>query len=87
MTQRLSDLSGHAYGSARFPTSISEIPTYLANLDPMTAGLILLTACAAFLVWSGSAGERASRARQRSGTPITLPPPMDLTQTARRKDS
>ncbi|GAB5449090.1 hypothetical protein [Gymnodinialimonas sp.] len=85
MTQRLSDLSGHAYGSASFPTSISEIPVYLANLDPLTAGLILLAGCAAFLVWSGSSGERAARARQRSGEPITLPPPMDMTQSARRK--
>ena len=77
MTQRISDLSGHAYGHARFPTSIEEIPGFLASLDPMTAGLILLAGCAAFLVWSGSAGERAShRARQRSGRAITLPPPM-----------
>ncbi|WP_341862382.1 hypothetical protein [Gymnodinialimonas sp. 57CJ19] len=77
MTQRLSDLSGHAYGSSRFPTSISEVPTYLANIDPMTAGLILLAACAAYLVWSGNADERARHsARQRSGKGITLPPPI-----------
>jgi hypothetical protein len=77
VTQRLSDLGGHAYGLTRFPTSFAEIPTYLASLDPMTVGLCLLGACAAFLVWSGSEDERAAnRARQRSGKGVTLPPKM-----------
>ena len=78
-------MTGHAYGSGRFPTSVSEIPAYLANLDPMTAGLILLAACAAYLVFSGSAGERAVRARQRSGKAITLPPPMYPSDRAQRR--
>lgn len=63
---------------------------YLANLDGMTAGLILLAGCAAFLVWSGSAGERDARARQRSGDAITLPPPIipyEFTKEARDRRS
>jgi len=77
VTQRLSDLSGYAAGRANFPSSVSEIPQYLANLDPMTVGLILLAACAAYLVWAGGTDERArSRARPRSGRGVTLPPPM-----------
>ncbi|WP_224814067.1 hypothetical protein [Hasllibacter sp. MH4015] len=75
MTQRLSDLGGHAYNFAQFPRSFDEIPTYLANLDPMTAGLILLASASAFLVWAGSDRERrARRARARSGHKVTLPP-------------
>ncbi len=77
MTQRLSDLGGHAFGPVSFPTSLAEVPMFLASLDAMTVGLCLLGACAAYLVWSGSESERSkNRARQRSGYKVTLPPKM-----------
>lgn len=86
MTQRLSDLGGHAFGTVSFPTSLAEVPTYLANLDAMTAGLILLAGCAAYLVWCGSEDERArNRARRASGHKVTLPPPLYPDDRATRR--
>lgn len=77
MPQRLSDLGGHVFGPVSFPTSLAEVPIFLASLDAMTVGRCLLGACAAYLVWCGSEGERSqNRSRQRSGHKVTLPQKM-----------
>ncbi|OAN75837.1 hypothetical protein A8B78_15465 [Jannaschia sp. EhC01] len=64
------------------PSAVLNLGWRLANLNPLTAGVILLCSCVVFLLLNGGSNER--KRRRLSG--VTLPPGHDLDNYMQRLD-